>query len=125
LYDEIGQCANRPAVGIQKVCSALIEACNIVPLSFFSRKIKTALGLLKEGLVHCEDTFSYDAFQFCIATSDLIHANAWIQKAWKIEITSCGEDSESAMKYKRCMKHLQTHLAWGFSPKMTLEGPDD
>jgi len=106
LYDEIGQCVNRPAVGIQK--------------------IKTALGLLKEeGLVHCEDTFSYDAFQFCIATSDLIHAKAWIQKAWKVEITSCGEDSESAMKYKRYMKHPKTHLAWGFSPKMTLEGPDD
>jgi hypothetical protein len=34
LYNEIGQCANRPAVGIQKVCSALIEACNIVSLSF-------------------------------------------------------------------------------------------
>jgi SET domain len=34
LYDEIRQCANRPAVGIQKVCSALIKACNIVSLSF-------------------------------------------------------------------------------------------
>jgi hypothetical protein len=58
-------------------------------------------------------------------TSDLIHGKAWIQKAWKAESSSYGEDSEPAMKYKRYMKHPKTHLAWGLGQRMTLEGPDD
>jgi hypothetical protein len=34
LYNEIAKCGSRPAVGIRKVCSAIIETCNIVPLTF-------------------------------------------------------------------------------------------
>lgn len=89
-------------------------------------KVKTALRLLKEeGLVHGEEGFSYDAFQFCVAASDLIHANAWIQKAWKVACISCGEDSESAIKFKGYMRNPKTHMAWGLYQRMTLEGPDD
>jgi hypothetical protein len=83
------------------------------------------LRLLKEGLVHGEDTFSYNTFQFCIATLDLIHAKGWIQKAWKAESTKSGKDSESAMKYKQYLNHPKTHLAWGLGQRVMLEGPDD
>jgi len=60
-----------------------------------------------------------------LQASDLIHANAWIQKAWKVACISCGEDSESAIKFKGYMRNPKTHMAWGLYQRMTLEGPDD
>jgi len=96
LFDGIAQCGNLPAEGIQKV--------------------KVALRLLQEeGL----------AYQFCVVTSDLIHAKARIQKAWKAACSSAGEDSEAAVEFKRYMKHPKTHPSWGKGRRMTLEGPDE
>ena len=92
----------------------------------FLLKVKTAVRLLQEeGLVHEEDTFSYDAFQFCAVASDLIHAKAWIQKAWKAACSSSGEDSESAKKFEGYVKRPKTHPSWGKGYRMTLEGPEN
>jgi hypothetical protein len=102
------------------------KKCNLLPLTFCSRKVKTALGLLqREGLVLYEDTFSYDAFQFCVVTSDLIHAKAWIQKAWEAACIISGEDSAAAIKFKGYMDHPKTHPSWEKGQMMTLEGPDE
>jgi hypothetical protein len=42
LYNKIAKCGSCPAVGIQKVCSALIKICNIVPLTFLQEGKKSS-----------------------------------------------------------------------------------
>lgn len=88
--------------------------------------MKTALRLLKdEGLVQYESALSYDAFQCCVMASDIIHAKAWIAKAWKASCVSDGSDSETSNRFRQYMNNPQGHPSWGAGVKMTLEGPDE
>ena len=88
--------------------------------------MKTVLQLLKEeNLAQYEGSLSYDAFQFCVITSDIVHAKAWIAKAWKASCTSDGADSDVSKTFSEYMKKPKGHPAWGAGRKLTLEGPDD
>jgi hypothetical protein len=88
--------------------------------------VKTALQLLKEeGLVQYEGALSYDAFQFCAITSDIVHAKTWIAKAWKASCDTDGLDIDASKKFKMYMNKPKRHPSWGMGYKMTLEGPDE
>lgn len=72
-----------------------------------------------------EDSFSYDAFQFCAVASDIVHAKAWITKAWKASCKSNGPDMDVSKKYNMYMKKPKGHQSWGAGQKMILEAPDE
>ncbi|EGN92671.1 hypothetical protein SERLA73DRAFT_116951 [Serpula lacrymans var. lacrymans S7.3] len=106
LYHEITLCSNYPAQGVKKV--------------------KLALRLLRdEGLVHYQDSFCYDAFQLCVASSDRKHANAWIQRACEAVRVVYGPDAEEQKQFEKYKRDPTSHVAWGITSRMTLEGPDD
>ncbi|KZP15840.1 SET domain-containing protein [Athelia psychrophila] len=103
LEDEIGQCVGRPAEGM--------------------KKIKQAVRLAREeGLVLPVLGFSYDAFQFCVMTSDLKNAKAWISQTSKL--ATCIRGPEAALVYEEYVKNPKTQRGWGFGRRMTLEGPE-
>jgi len=107
LYHEIGKCASDPAMGVKKV--------------------KIALKLLREeGLVHGEDNFAYDAFQFCAGCANLQCAKAWAEKAWNAAHRTSGSDGEQTLKFLRLAKNPKPHPAWGLTRQRAvgLEGPD-
>lgn len=90
--------------------------------------MKTVLRLLQEeGIINYEASFSYDAFQFCVIASDVVHAKAWITKAWNAYCSSNGPDVDTpeSKRYRAYMKKPKSHLAWGKGHKMALEGPDE
>ncbi|KAF7972171.1 hypothetical protein HWV62_18742 [Athelia sp. TMB] len=104
LVDEIGECGNRPADGLKKA--------------------KLGLRLTKEeGIIYLVRTFTYDAFQFCVITSDLKHAKEWIREARKA--ASCIWGPDAAQGCDEYVQNPKKHPSWGAGWKMTLEGPDE
>ena len=87
-------------------------------------KAKLGLRLTKEeGIIYLVKTFTYDAFQFCVITSDLKHAKEWIHEARKA--AACIWGPEVAQGYDEYVQNPKKHPSWGVGWKMTLEGPDE
>ncbi|KDQ58529.1 hypothetical protein JAAARDRAFT_34344 [Jaapia argillacea MUCL 33604] len=106
LIDEIPACHSLPADGV--------------------RKVKTALALLRsEGIALYEDTLSYDAFQFCVASSDFQSAKMWARKAYEAAILSGGVDYDGVEKFRKYMENPRSHMAAGMGRRMKLSPPDD
>jgi hypothetical protein len=105
-------------------CADLSNLCMIFEPTWLL-KVKLALRLLQEeGLFVYRDSFAYDAFQFCVAASDLPNAKSWITKAREERLAISGPNTETARQYEVYWQNPKAHLAWGIKPTMRLRGPD-
>jgi len=106
LYHEIGQCGNKPSMGL--------------------RKVKLVIHLLEEeGILECAGAmFFYDGFQFCASCSDKRNAKQWVKKALEAETLGRGPDTSSAKMYRGYLEDPSRHRSFGLLPRQTLTGPD-
>lgn len=106
LYQEIAGCGMNPALGI--------------------RKVKHALTLLKEEGLRgfLDQSYYYDAFQFCTSVSDIASAKAWARKAWEAECRNKGPDCPEAKKMENYSRDPRAHLSFGMLRKQRLGRPN-